>query len=351
VGTAATEDLSSDLMAERLLSMVSDCWRSQAIHAFAALGLAEALSAQPQDATSLASRVEVSQGALEQLLNASVSLGLVLKETDGKFHLTDLGTLLSEDSPHSIKNWTMWWGQALWPLWGSLTESVRTGESARKLLFGTTGFEHIQQDPVSAAIFNKGLAEVTRMAAKSILRAFDFSQFSHVMDVGGGHGQLLSMILQKVPDARGVLFDLPHAIDGAREHLARSGVSGRVECVAGDFFVFVPTGADGLILKSVIHDWKDEDAVRILESCRRALEPGAKLLLIERIMPSSLEATPAHQTIARGDLTMLIAHGARERSEEEYRGLIAKSGLVLEEIVPTDSGFSVLVMHSDPMFK
>jgi orsellinic acid C2-O-methyltransferase len=345
----AATDADADALADQLLGMVTDCWRTQAIYAFASLGIADLLADGNRKSVDMAEELGLHPGALEQLLNGSVTLGLAEQTEDDNFRLTSMGRLLSEDEPGSIKYWSMWWGLNLWPLWGSLAESVRTGESARKLLAGTEGFQHIQNNPKSATIFNRGLAEVTRMAARSIVRAFDFGKFDCILDVGGGHGQLLGEVLLRCPNARGVLLELPHAIAGAQAYLSAVGVESRVECIAGDFFEQIPAG-EAIVLKSVLHDWKDEDALRILACCREAMKPDSTLLLIERLMPESLTTSRDHQVLARGDLTMLIAHGAGERSEKEFKDLLAKSGLSLQETVPTSSGFSLLVSHLDHSF-
>jgi hypothetical protein len=140
----------------------------------------------------------------------------------------------------------------------------------------------------------------------------------------------------------GVLFEMPHALDGARRHFHNAGLADRCDFVAGDFFQAVPGGADAYILKSVIHDWDDERCRRILENCCRAMAEGARLLLVEQVLPERLEVSPAHQSLARSDLTMLVAHAARERSEADLRRLLNAAGLTVARVVPAGPTFSVI---------
>lgn len=204
------------------------------------------------------------------------------------------------------------------------------------------GFDGLKTDPDVAALFNQAMREGTRLAAADVVAAYDFSAMKRIVDVGGGYGELLATILEANPALTGVLFDLPHAIDGARGHLDNRGIESRCEVVAGDFFETVPGGADALVLKSVLHDWADERCQVILRNCARAMYGQGKLLIVERIMPQRLEASAAHQLIARVDLTMLVALASRERTEDQFRTLLAGASFRITRILPTASGFSVI---------
>ena len=166
------------------------------------------------------------------------------------------------------------------------------------------------------------------------MEAYDFSPFKRIVDLGGGYGELLTIILKKCSEVRGVLFDLPHAIDGARSHFEQSQLAGRCECVAGDFFQSIPAGGDAYILKSVLHDWNDDRCREILASCRKAFDDNTRLLLIERVLPEQLDHSPAHQSAARSDLTMLVALAAMERSEIQFRNLLDSAGFETTRIAP-----------------
>ena len=182
-----------------------------------------------------------------------------------------MGALLRADAPDSLRAWAIHCGKYLWPAWGRLAESVRTGTSDRKRASGTDDFGHLEHDPDAAAVFNRAMVEITRLIAQEVTRVVDFSRMVRVVDVGGGYGELLAAILGANPRLHGVLFDLPHAVDAASAPLAQAGVAARCELVAGSFFDSVPAGADAYLLKSVLHNWDDERCALILRNCRHAM--------------------------------------------------------------------------------
>src|SRR5690606_19746260 len=237
------------------------------------------------------------------------------------YEITPLGRLLAADSPGSLRAVAALWADRQQPLWHRLADSVRIGRGARTLLGGGGGFAHLEQDAEYAATFNEAMVALTRLAAPEIARAYDFAG-KRVVDVGGGYGELLAAILEAHPTARGVLLDRPHAIAAAPRHFEARGLGERCELVAGDFFTSVPVGGDVYVLKSVIHDWDDDDALAILSACRAAMTADARLVLIERVMPERLAPTEEHRALARSDLNMLVMLGARERTEAELGGLL-----------------------------
>jgi 16S rRNA G1207 methylase RsmC len=175
--------------------------------------------------------------------------------------------------------------------------------------------------------------------AEFLLPAYDFSAFGTVCDVGGGGGYVIAALLRAHPHVTGILFDEPHVVSEARPCLEAAGVAGRCRLVGGSFFEEVPAGADCHILKSIIHDWNDERATAILTNCRRALSDGGKLLLVEYIMPARAREAPG---AAAMDVRMLAMTGGRERTEAEFRSLLAAAGFRLTRIVPTRSRFSII---------
>lgn len=327
---------------QKLLTMVNNSWIAQAVYAAVELGLAERLAEGPRPAAELAAVCGVPADTLERLLRALTTVEVFVQNPDGTFAVTETGQRLRADHPESIRSWVIWWSSNLAYAWAELLYSVKTGKSARTLVQGVEGFEHLDQNAEQAAVFNQALVELTRLSAAAIAAHYDFSPFQTVMDVGGGYGELLRTILHKNPDLRGILFDRAHALGGALDRFRKEGLEGRCEFVEGDFFEEVPAGADVLVLKSIIHDWPDDKAVRILENCRRALPAHGKLLVIGRIMPERLLPTDEHRDLARSDLTMLVALGAAERSAPEYRSLLEKAGFDDGEIIPAGMGHSVI---------
>ncbi|MEA2711502.1 MAG: hypothetical protein QOF78_4103 [Phycisphaerales bacterium] len=332
------------ILARRLLDIVNASWMSQATCVAAELGIADLLRDGPRTADELAVLTHTDPPSLHRLLRALTTLDICRERDDGAFEITPMGALLGGDdaTPGSVRAWAIWWGKHLWPVWGELLYSVRTGKSARKLLMGTEGFKHLENDPEKAALFNRALVELTRLATDSFVRTYDFSGLRRIVDVGGGYGQLLAAILAANPAISGILFDLPHAIEGGRRHLDDAGLAARCEFVAGDFFQAVPPDADAYILKSVIHDWDDARSRQILESCRRAMHADARLLLVEQMLPDRLEATAAHQFIVRSDLNMLVAHAAGERTEAAFREMLGATDFRVNKILPAGLTFSVI---------
>ena len=327
--------------ARRLLDLINGSWISQACYVTARLGLAELLAAGPRTAEDLAQASGCNAPALRRLLSALGSVDLCRQRDDGSFEMTRLGQLLRADAPCSLRAWALQWGGEAWHVWANLLHSVKTGQSARSLITGNAGFEHLERDPEAAQTFNQAMVELTRLAARDIARAYDFGG-QRVMDVGGGYGELLAQILGAYPTARGVLFDMPHAISKARDHLVGRSLEGRCEFVAGDFFLSVPSGADLYVLKTVIHDWPDEKAREILRTCRRAMAAGARLLIIERLMPERLDPSEENRALARVDLHMLVALGAQERTLKQMRALLGSAGFERVRQIGTESEFQIL---------
>lgn len=333
-------------LAHRLLELISCSWMAQAIYVAAELRIADLLADGPKTSEQLAEVAGAHAPSLSRLLQALVTIDICRRREDGTFEMTPLGSLLNTDAPGSLRHWTIWWGGHLWPIWGQLLYSVRTGQSARKLLLGTDGFEHLERDPEAAALFDRAAAEMTRLTAENVVRAYDFSSLRHVMDVGGGCGELLISILRGNPATRGILFERPHAIEHGRRHLEQAGLASRCEFIAGDFFESVPSGGNAYVLKSVIHDWNDEQSRLILKNCRQAIGRDGRLLLIEQMLPAQLTTSPAHQAMVRSDLNMLITLAAQERTEGELRSLLESAGFRVSRVVP--AGLTVSVIEAVP---
>ena len=332
----------NDSLASRLMELVTCSWMAQAVYVAAELGIAELLAEGPKMADQLAEATGAHAPSLRRLLRALATIDIVRQREDGSFEVTSLGALLGTDAPGSLRHWAIWWGKHLWPVWGSLLYSVTTGESARKHLLGTEGFEHLQRDPEAAAIFHRAAAELTRLTAERVVSAYDFSGLKQIVDVGGGCGELLGSILRANRTAHGILFDLPDAVDAARRKFEELGIASRCEFVAGDFFESIPAGGDAYILKSVIHDWNDARSRLILANCHRALGGDGRLLLVEEMLPDRLENSPAHQAVMRSDLNMLITHAAGERTEPDFRLLLRSAGFRMSRVVPVGMTFTVI---------
>jgi hypothetical protein len=231
-----------------------------------------------------------------------------------------------------------------WQAWGELYHSVTTGESAMRYVHGRDLFEFLNEHPDIQARFDQAMVSLSSTEIAAILAAYDFSPFSTIADIGGGHGALLAAILTTYPSARGILFDQPTTVAEAAELLERANVRERCTTVAGDFFTAVPGGADLYLFKSIIHDWSDDRAEVILRTCRRAMAPEACLLLIDRVVPPG--NAPSFSKWM--DLNMLVLANGRERTEAEISKLLACTGFELQRVIPTATPFSLVEARPVP---
>jgi hypothetical protein len=316
--------------------------KTQTLCVAAELGIADLLAGGSKNIADLARATKCQRASLHRLMRALASLGLCAEEDDGSFELTPIGALLRTDARPSMRSWAIWCGRYQWPLWGNLVDSVRTGESARKLVTGQQGYEHIEGDPRAASIFNGAMVELTQLVAHDVVRAYDFAGVKRLVDVGGGYGELLTVILAAQPAMHGILFDLAHAMEGATARVTQAGIAQRCTLIAGSFFDSVPGGGDLYLLKSVLHNWDDTRSSIILKNCRRAMSPKTKLVLIERMMPARMKGSPDEWAVAPTDLNMLVAVGGRERTEAEFVELLAASGFKAARFVAITFGFSMI---------
>jgi hypothetical protein len=325
-----------------LMALINAGTMTQAICVAAELRIPDLLANGPKDARELAQATGSHAPSLHRLLRALASLDLCEERDDGAFALGAMGTLLRSDTPTSLRSWTIWCTSYMWPVWGNLRHSVRTGESSQKLTTGIDGFEQLERDPVTAAAFNDAMVDLTRLIANEVVRTYDFSGTDRIVDIGGGEGALVAVVLKTHSGMRGVVFDRPHAIEGAKTYLANEGLAERCDLIAGDFFESVPGAADTYLLKNIIHDWNDERSAIILCNCRKAIPEHGRLLLLEQIMPSRLQASSPHRAVAWADLTMLLGPGGFQRTETAFGALLASSGFRLARTIETSLGYSII---------
>ena len=305
---------------------------SQAIHVATVLGIADLLAGGAKSVDELATATESHPDALYRLLRALAAVGVFREEPGRRFTSTPLGDCLRTDVPRSVAPWAAFaMTPPQWQAWGSLLHSVRTGENAFRHVHGEDVWTYRAKHPEAGAAFDRAMTGMTRIGVEAVLAAYDFSPFQTIVDVAGGHGSLLAAILARHPNARGVLFDQPHVVAGAAELLQAAGVADRCQVVGGSFFDSVPNGGDAYLLKQIIHDWEDPEATAILRTCRRAIGPDGRLLIIERALGAPNQE-PAGKLM---DLQMLVSAGGRERTREEYGALFDAAGFRLTGVTPT----------------
>ena len=306
--------------AARLLSLINGNWTTQALGVAAELGIADRLHEAPASAADLARATGCDAASVRRLLRALSSIGICSEGADGRYRLEPAGGLLRDGDEPSLRAWAIWSARCQWDIWGHLLESVRTGRSARNLLTSREGYAHLESEPEAAGIFHRAMVDMTRFVADSVRDSYDFAGCKRVIDVGGGHGELMLTILAGNATLRGAIVDLPHARAGAVAAIETSGLQSRCEFIAADFFERLPP-ADVYLLKSILHNWDDARAVEILRRCT------GKVLVVERLMPDRPTASVVDQIVVRGDLNMMVGLGGRERTSAEFTQLAHAAGL------------------------
>ncbi len=322
-----------------MMEMIIGAWRAQGIAVAAELKVADALADGPLSADELARRVGADPDALARLMRALISEGIFTRRGDGRFALNALGETLRSNAPMSMAGMARFVGHPAYrEHWSGLLDAVKTGEAVPPKLRGMSGWEFMEQRPDLAAVFNDAMTSVSEMAVDPVVAAYDFAPYRTIVDVGGGHGRLLSAIIAATPGASGVLYDLPQVVEGAPELLHKHGVADRVR-VGGRLVPRpVPEGGDAYVLKNVIHDWADADAVTILSNVRKAARAGSTLLLVEFVIPDH-----DREFIGKwADMEMLVQVAARERTADEYRKLYEQAGFQLTRVVPTAGPISLV---------
>jgi O-methyltransferase/methyltransferase family protein len=323
---------------QALRRLVNGYQVTQAIHVAATLGIGDLLRDGPLSSDELAARASAHPRSLHRVLRALSSVGVLHEEDDGRFALTEIGDGLRSDAPEPVGGWAAYVGRpAHFRSWGALLHAVRTGENAFRSVNGADVWEYRAQHPEDGAVFDRAMTDTSRRANRELLEAYDFGRFERVIDVGGGHGAFLAAVLAANPATHGVLFDQSHVVADAGPVLEAAGVSDRCELVAGSFFDTVPPGGDAYLLKAIVHDWEDDDAVRILRNVRSAADGGAVVLVVERELGAPNENPDAKFS----DLNMMVGPGGRERTRDELADLLAASGFALERVVPTGIGLNV----------
>jgi orsellinic acid C2-O-methyltransferase len=335
--------------ADAIMSLVTGAWAARLVHTAVELDIADQLAGDPRGVDFLASHIGAHPPSLARLLRALAAIGVLRESKERLYSLTPLGVALRSDVPGSMRAWVLLvFSDDQGTAWEALTHAVRTGQHAFRHIFGIDIWTRLAERPEAARLFDKAMQSLTQGINGSLILNYPFERFGWIVDVGGGNGSLLLPVLERNPAMRVTVFDLPHVADSARSRIAAAGLSDRCEVVGGDAFEAVPGGADAYVLKGVIHDWEDREAVAILRTCRAAMSEGSKLLLIDRILPEQIEPNDA-LTRAKfiHDINMMVNPGGRERTESEFRDLLAQADLRLVRVVSLPSPQAVI--EADPL--
>ena len=322
-----------------MLQLISGFWIARGVYVIAKLGIPDLLAGGAKTAEELAEQTDVHAPSLFRILRALVSVGVLATDSQNRFALTPLTETLVTNAPGSLR----WFavselGQEHYPAWGNLMHSVKTGEIAFDDFFGMDIWAYFQRNPADAAVFNDSMSGMTAVVNESLTTLYDFSKFKTVVDVGGGHGALITRILKANPETKGVLYDAPQVVSGAQDRLNAEGLSDRCEAIGGDFFKSVPAGGDVYVMKWIIHDWEDEKAIRILKNCRAQMNPDSRLIIVDCVVPDSNEPHFAKFI----DLNMLVMTGGKERTQDEFAKLFDAAGFKLLRVIPTEAPTSII---------
>ena len=319
-----------------LLQLIFGGVVAQTVYAAAKLGTADHLISGPKSVEELAISSNTDANSLYRVLRALASLGVFVEHENRIFGLTPVGEKLRSGS---LRDAAIFMGEG-WHLdvWAGIVDSVRTGESQWSKVHGLEAFDYLARNPEASQVFDQAMTSLASLSVEVVIRAYDFTGVETLVDVAGGHGRLLTSIMRTQPMIRGVLFDLPHVIEGAKERLNVGEFGDRLEFVSGDFFQSVPRGADVYIVKHIIHDWDDERALTILKNIRQAMKPNGKVVLMEAVLGEPNVADLSKLM----DIAMLVVAGGKERTINEYRELLSRAGLRLSQTIPTKSAYTLL---------
>ncbi len=302
------------------------------LYALVKAGVIEQLRDQPKRLSELAQACKLNADVLYRTLRFAGVIGVVTQEEE-EYALTEVGRLLLKDVPGSLYMGVLLAGSVPWQrAWHNFGHALAAGDNAFEPAMGTSFFEYLNQHPEFGAPFNEWMTTVTTLEARAITESFDFRPFGTVCDIGGGQGILLKTILDANPHLRGILYDHQTVV----KNNVLADLMPRAEIQTGSFFERVPA-ADVLLLKNVLHDWSDEKCQIILSRCRQAMQPSARLLIIDRVM-----ASPADLVAAFYDLHMQVIQGGKERSEKEFSSLLQKAEMKLDRIIPTKSATKII---------
>jgi len=327
-------------LAQHLLVMALGVAQTAVLCTAAQLGLADHLKDGSKSVAALAEATGAHPPTLARLLGVLTHLGLCAETAPGQFACTPLGALLQTDAPHSLRHFAMlmggeWFG----PTWPQLGHSVRTGTSAFAHVWGMPAYTYLQQHPAALAVFQQTMSDLSADEGLAVRDAYDFARCHTVVDVGGGRGGLLAILLQAFPSMQGVLFDLP-VVESAQAVFQAEPLRGRCQLVGGDFLAAVPAGGDLYILKRVLVDRTDDEARTLFTNIRRAMAPQGRVLVADPDGRSSFGQLY--------DMLMLMVSGSRLRTEAEVQALFAQTGFTLTRAIETRSMTSLRLLEGVP---
>lgn len=324
-----------------MLDLITAYWTSQMVFAVARLGVADQMGKAARPVAELAAAVGADPSRLHRVLRALAASGVFVEKKPGHFALTPLGETLRSEAPQSMRNFAlMMVDDYNWQAWQALLSGVVQPITPFEPVHGRKIFEHLHQHPDKLQTFAASMASLSATENPAVAAAFDFGRVRHLVDVGGSQGHMLAAILRAHPGVRGTLFDMADVVERARQapFLTAKDVAPRVDFAAGDFFASVPAGADGYVMKYILHDWNDDQCVQILGNCARAMAKGGRVLVVDTVIPPGNDPHWGKQL----DVNMLVLTGGRERTATDFAALFERAGLRLKKVHPTACPLSIV---------
>jgi len=322
-----------------LYERFTSLWVLPAIRVAAELDIAGILEKGPLSIEQLAERTGSDKEALLRMMRALASENIFKKTKDGLYKNTSLSKVLT-DEKGSLRHMLMQHlGTLNWATLNDLSYSIKTGKSAFSKVYGMKIYDYLSEHPEESALFDRSMTNLSEISIEPILSAVDFSIYPVIADIGGGEGLLLSSILYKHKNSRGILFDLPEGLTNAETILGKFGVADRVQVIRGSFFTTAPAGADVYLLKNILHNWSIEDGVKILTNIRNVMQSYGKILIIEMILDEENHASFGKLI----DLQMMVfMEEGKERTLKEFESLLQPAGLSLNRVIPTIAPISII---------
>ncbi|MBY0463301.1 MAG: methyltransferase domain-containing protein [Alphaproteobacteria bacterium] len=313
----------AELPRTQLLNIAYGFLPARALHIVANLKIADLLKDSPKTADELASKLSVDAQVLNRVMAALVGLNVFTMDAENRFSLTPLSELLLSDEKNSLRAAIAKESdEKRWQATGHLEYALKTGESPFQDLFKMNFYAYLKTDPAANELFNEGMSNFSEIEHENIPSVFDFSKAATIIDIGGGRGELLEKILEKNPSINATLFELPDAIESVK----KDNPTPKFSLKAGSFFVDIPLKADFIVLKRVLHNWNDEESIKILENCKNALNPDGKIIIIERLQQIG------HHSLGNDLLMLAMGGSARSRTETEFHKLAKRIGMVVNKI-------------------
>ncbi len=323
---------------EHLIRIMIGAALSRAVCSIAELGVADhVLAGQPQPVEQIARATNTHEPSLYRILRFLASHGVFEESENRHFGHTALSAALRSDAPGSYRAAAQMFHH-LFAAWDGLHHSIQTGEPGFNKVYGTPIFDYIPMHPELGPVFDAGMTSMNFYETDAMLDAHDFTGINTLADVGGGNGSLISAVLRRYPNMKGILFDLGHVSGRAQENLKTAGFADRCRVMVGSFFESIPEGADAYLFRHIIHDWTDQQCLQILGHCRKVIPANGKLLIVDCVVPAGNTRCLSKEL----DMTMLAFPGGQERTEAQFRSLLGAAGFELKSITPTRTMISVL---------